>query len=552
MRLGELRLTRYRQFIDEKLVLDPYVTVIVGRNDTGKTGLLDHFFDQCVYEGVISGLGYRPLVPTHQNARTAFSMLWEIFPDDYGVIALPPEFGPRGHHTLEVSFQDLDPPGKYWRYWVDRQEIDVYEGVTKDGRPIRPDRFCQRYIFPTPRYISVAHLMKTEFEAQPWDLDPGAIELPVKRSMPESLLFRLAGIRARTRDVIGIDQPWENPKLSPSALTPREINERLAVVSGRITEKLRLWWIDPPGLVFAASLAGNWSGAAATRPMNAYPIQTLAVTCAVHDPDGIPYHGTGLMWFISFLIEWLAVEDSAQPLLLLFDEPATPLHPSAQRVAAKLLATIASRHQVIYSTHSPFMIDWDFPQRIRMLVRDSNSKRTHINNKPYHPREASRKIGDPLRSTIGVTLGDIGVIADKNVFVEGVTDQILLANASALLRERGASHLDLARTSIIPYRDLTNLSHLIGIVRSRQADVIVVTDVDQQGSRVVKLCRREGISHLPVERFSDRGNTDCGIEDVIGIESYIAEVNTDYRRIRTVSSVRRRNGPQGNRGHEPW
>jgi recombinational DNA repair ATPase RecF len=52
MRLGELRLTRYRQFIDEKLILDPYVTAIVGRNDTGKTGLLDHFFDQCVYEGV--------------------------------------------------------------------------------------------------------------------------------------------------------------------------------------------------------------------------------------------------------------------------------------------------------------------------------------------------------------------------------------------------------------------------------------------------------------------------------------------------------------------
>ena len=37
------------------LVLDPYVTVIVGRKRTpGKTGLLDHFFDQCVYEGVIS------------------------------------------------------------------------------------------------------------------------------------------------------------------------------------------------------------------------------------------------------------------------------------------------------------------------------------------------------------------------------------------------------------------------------------------------------------------------------------------------------------------
>ena len=175
------------------------------------------------------------------------------------------------------------------------------------------------------------------------------------------------------------------------------------------------------------------------------------------------------------------------------------------------------------------MIDWDFPQRTRMLVRDSNSKRTHINNKPYHPREGVRQIGDPLRSTIGVTLGDVGVIADKNVFVEGVTDQILLANASALLRERGVPHLDLTTTSIIPYGDLTNLSHLIGIARNRKADVIVVTDADQQGSRVITLCRQEGISHLTIEQLATAEILDCGIEDVIGIESYIADVNTDYQ-----------------------
>ena len=41
--------------------------------------------------------------------------------------------------------------------------------------------------------------------------------------------------------------------------------------------------------------------------------------------------------------------------------------------------------------------------------------------------------------------------------------------------------------------------------------------------------RQEGISHLNIEQFSDRRNTECGIEDVIGIESYIADVNTDYQ-----------------------
>ena len=56
-----------------------------------------------------------------------------------------------------------------------------------------------------------------------------------------------------------------------------------------------------------------------------------------------------------------------------------------------------------------------------------------------------------------------------------------------------------------------------------------MTDVDQQGRRVIKLCQREGITHIALEQFSDRRNTDCGIEDVIGIESYIVDVNTDYQ-----------------------
>jgi hypothetical protein len=526
MRLRTLRLTRYRQFIDETLVLDPYVTVVVGRNDTGKTGLLDHFFDQCIYEGVIAGAD-RPLVPGYEGTPTAFSMRWEIFPEDYDVLALPGEFGPRGRHTLELTFQDLDRPSKYWNYDLDGREIEAYEGVTKEGMPIRSERFAQRYILPVPRYISVGRLMAMQFEIQPWELESGAMETPPRRPVAETLLLRLAGVRARTREIIGVEQPWEGPRLPPSILTPKEINQRLGAVSRRITEKLRILWHDPPNLTFEAALAGDWTGDAAMRPMRAQPMQTLVVTYKIHDADGIPYYGAGLTWFVTFLVEWLSVEDSTQPLLLLFDEPATPLHPSAQRAAAKLLASVAPRHQVIYSTHSPFMIDWDFPQRIRMLVRDPKSKRTQINNKPYHPKEGGRHIWDPLRSTIGVTLGDVAVISDKNVLVEGITDQILLANASALFRDREIAHLE-SETQIIPYSDVPNLNYLIGTVRSRGARVLVLTDVDQQGERVVKLCRDGGVQCLTVDRFSDRANTDGAIEDVIGIEAYVAEVNEVY------------------------
>ena len=109
MRLLEVRLTRYRQFIDEVLRVAPKVTVIVGKNDSGKTGLLDHFFDQCVYEGIISG-GDRPSVPQHMYDHVQWSLRWEILPDDYDTFPLP------GPNPTSLS------PGATRDHWALRPE----------------------------------------------------------------------------------------------------------------------------------------------------------------------------------------------------------------------------------------------------------------------------------------------------------------------------------------------------------------------------------------------------------------------------------------------
>jgi AAA ATPase domain len=258
------------------------------------------------------------------------------------------------------------------------------------------------------------------------------------------------------------------------------------------------------------------------------PAGTYAVMWTVQDTAGLSYHGTGLLWFITFLVEWLFVEDYPGPLLLLFDEPATPLHPSAQRVAAKLLASISLRHQVIYSTHSPFMIDWNFPQRIRLFGRDHETKRTHIENKPYRPLEGIQHIWDPLRESIGVTLGDVGILGQANVLVEGVTDQILLANASEMFGSTGKPHFDLARTSIIPYGDSSALGHLIAVARGRGARVVVLTGADEQGARAQRFCHRENVVGITVGDFAERTEGDRSIEDVIGIAAYVGAVNDLY------------------------
>lgn len=53
MKLKAVCFLRFMQFVDQLLHVDPYATIIVGRNDTGKTNILRWFFDQHVKEGVI-------------------------------------------------------------------------------------------------------------------------------------------------------------------------------------------------------------------------------------------------------------------------------------------------------------------------------------------------------------------------------------------------------------------------------------------------------------------------------------------------------------------
>ena len=338
-----------------------------------------------------------------------------------------------------------------------------------------------------------------------------------RRLSPESILLRVAGILAFTRNRLESNEPGNGSMRRPSSESQQDLEQKLHRLAERITEKLQTFWKDPSGLIFDIRIVAASAG-------------TYSVIWNVRDGAGLTYHGTGLMWFVSFIVDWLFIEDFPGPLLLLLDEPAGPLHPSAQRLVAKILSSISSRHQLIYSTHSPFMIDWNFPQRIRLFTRDHDSKRSHIDNKPYAPGLGMpQSVWDPLREAIGVTVGDIVILGDRNILVEGVTEQILSANASAFFDTLDKPHIDLAVTSIIPYSDSPALKYVIAKARSRRAHTIVLADSDDQGRSVEHLCTRESVSYLAVGTFSDRTDGDKSIEDVIGTAAYVSAVNEFYK-----------------------
>ena len=66
----------------------------------------------------------------------------------------------------------------------------------------------------------------------------------------------------------------------------------------------------------------------------------------------------GFVWFFSFLAWYADVQRQKQRVILLLDEPGLSLHAKAQGDLLRYFeAEIMGSHQLIYTTHSPFMVD---------------------------------------------------------------------------------------------------------------------------------------------------------------------------------------------------
>lgn len=157
--------------------------------------------------------------------------------------------------------------------------------------------------------------------------------------------------------------------------------------------------------------------------------------------------GDGLKWFLSFFTELRSMipKPEVLALLFLFDEPGIHLHPQAQRDLCRLFNEdlgAGTNRQVLYTTHSPFMLDWSRPHQVRVLASGESAGSTLI-DKPYHSSERLN-FWEPFRRNLGLFLGDLGLLGTKNLLVEGVSDQILLSYLGPQAKMRGLQeHLDL-------------------------------------------------------------------------------------------------------------
>ena len=124
---------------------------------------------------------------------------------------------------------------------------------------------------------------------------------------------------------------------------------------------------------------------------------------------------------MAFYIKVTARAQEDVPNIILIDEPGLFLHAQAQKDILEKLEDSAAETQLIFATHSPYLLEPDKLNRIRLIHRTKKGG-TKIENKIH--ALADKETLTPILTAIGLELssGIAHLDKTKNVVVEGPSD----------------------------------------------------------------------------------------------------------------------------------
>lgn len=206
---------------------------------------------------------------------------------------------------------------------------------------------------------------------------------------------------------------------------------------------------------------------------------------------GFNERSEGLKYFLSYFVQYLAhdTNQNGGNEILLMDEPDRFLSSSGQQDLLRIFDDFARPSdpdrvpvQVVYVTHSPFLIDKNEADRIRVLEKGEHDEGTRVVS------SVAANHYEPLRSAFGSFVAETTFIGNCNLVVEGPSDQVLLAGMSRALRARGVSSrdvLDLNSVTLVPAGGTRHIPYLVYLARGRDVEkppVVVLLDADKAGN----------------------------------------------------------------------
>ncbi|MEK7762158.1 MAG: AAA family ATPase [Nitrospirota bacterium] len=565
MRLLKVRVQDFRCVEDSEEFSLAGVTCLVGKNESGKTALLKALHklkpDDTAKEAFQPAKDYprrkwRPDTPIAANPP-AITTTWEL--DDTEIAALEKQFGPGVIQdrifTLTKGYENVR------RFGIKTDQATLVKNLITDGKIVR-EELEPISGSPTPeaaqktleaiqsRTPAQTKMLQTLQESFPKGGDQAVCQA-VAAYVPTFLYFDEYLTLPGTVSVNDImtrkqqNQLTERDRVFLALLslagttlenvhgagTFEEFNASLRAVSNQITDQIFKYWSQNKHLDVEIRL--DHARTSDPPPFNAGWIFRTRIENRRHRADtSFDDRSRGFVWFFSFLVWFYQLQQQyGKNLIILLDEPGLSLHARAQADLLRYVnEQLRPHHQVVYTTHSPFMIDPDNLLSARtvedVVVKDKTSGDEKI---------LGTKVGEDVLSTDPDTVSPLQRALDYEItqtlfigrhtlLVEGPSDMLYIKWFSGRLERAGKAGLDY-RWNVCVVSGVDRIPGFVSLFRGNGLHIAAVVDVQQGSKNKIDNARKALVGRhlLTTDTYAQQKEAD--IEDVLGRDFYVALVN---------------------------
>ena len=576
MKLNTVRIQNFRSIEDSGEFSIEHLTCLVGKNEAGKTAILQ----------AIAGLNPHPATPFDYELERDYpkrylaryerrhgdkeaeviKSVWEL--EDSDIEELKEEFGPdsvtgetitvtRNYNSSQANWSLPIDEAKTVEFLISQQGFSAPEksqvGVPSTLKTMIAklteltanqkhkalldlvSAFPNQSVFSKARQILEPYFPQFMYFSN-YDRMNAMVHLPTLNELANNkTLFQNEELR-------GDRLFWEFLEYSGvplseilSTTTFESFNAKLQSASNVLTEEILAYWTQNQDIEIRVSVDQGLPDDPA--PFNSGAVGRARIYNLLHKADtSFSERSAGFTWFFSFLIKFDRVKNEAKgKVFLLLDEPGLTLHGLAQGDLLRYFTEqLEPHHQIMYSTHSPFMVPHDNIMSSRIvedLVNvDERGRRTPTGTMVREDvLKADKDSIFPLQGALGYSVTQSLFIGKHTILVEGPGDILYLQALSAELLRRGRTGLD-PKWVMCPAGGIDKIQSFVSLFAGNSLDVIALSDYTKKDKNKIEALKKSEIIKdggvLSIADFVSQEEAD--IEDLFEPELYCQIVNGTY------------------------
>lgn len=536
MKLIKARVRNFRSAEDTGWFEIGQLTCLVGKNEAGKTAVLSALHGMKSFSGFkydkIRDYPRRHLVRYEErhgedDARVAATH-WQLSPVEKhtienalgegclisDVVEIESEFGSDTNfwtmklddakvvkHLLSKHGVKGAELTKFAKIYSEKltSEIDASEGASEALQAVKTEIASYRKGRPTLKAIDLLHTPKF-FYTSHYDRMSG--EISVSKLQDD----KQHGRAITPGDQIFLDfLEYAGTSIEELQASTRleELKAKCQGASNDITDEIFEFWSQNDALAVNIELAQGLRDD--PPPFSSGTVAKIRINNANHKVDvPLSERSAGFVWFFSFLAQFKQMRKKAPGAIILLDEPGLTLHGKAQ---ADLLRYIIERllpqHQVIYSTHSPFMVPADRLEDVRVV--EDVVERDERNRPVIKGTKVSADVLTvdkdtlfPLQAHLGYEVTQTLFVGANTLLVEGPSDILYLQVASHALKARKREGLD-PRWTLCPSGGIDKVQSFASLFSGKGINIAALCDYGNgdkskvQRLRTSQILKSEGI-----------------------------------------------------------